>query len=200
MLEHGFCFYFVYCHFSLGVKAVVKMESFLQRHQLPSAPSGHYWCIVGTAWRGQWLVRTMKLGGRGGEEGGATQRTRPLHDGKEQRRKQMLPQRTHRRGESERETADVSLSLSLSVWCAGFVFSSSAAGKKRQQLYLLLTERCFVQSSRAQQDGQTFALLCCGQASLLRRWWDISRHFWDQFPKCSPQKFPLNPLNIQLRN
>jgi len=43
---------------------------------------------------------------------GATQRTRPLHDGKEQQRKQMLPQRTHRRGQRDRETADVSLSLS----------------------------------------------------------------------------------------
>lgn len=62
------------------------------------------------------MARTMKLG--------ATQRTRPLHDGKKQRRKQMLPQRTHRRRERERdkdtETADVSLSIYLSV--SGYVW------------------------------------------------------------------------------
>lgn len=110
MKEHCFCFYFVYCHLSLGVKAVVKAKSFLQRHQLqlPSAPSGYYWCIVGTAWQGQWLARTMKLG--------ATQRTRPLHDGKEQWRKQMLPQRTHRRGVTVRDTETSAVSVSRKFW------------------------------------------------------------------------------------
>lgn len=165
---------------------VVKPESFLQRHQLPSAPSGHYWCIVGTAWRGQWLARTMKLG--------ATQRTRPLHDGKEQRRKQMLPQRTHRRGERERELEIERhlLSLSLSGWVR-FVFYSSAAGEKTQQLYLHLAEWC---SCSVQQDKvQRTAGLSDLCTSLL--WsslsgavmWDISQHCWDQTSASQPQCF-----------
>lgn len=129
------CFYFIYCRFSLGVKEIVKTkESFLQRHQLPSAPSGHYWCIVGTAWWGQWLATNNEAGGQhkghahcmmGKSRGGS----RCCHRG-------------HTGG--ERETADVSLSISISD---GFVLCL-ATGEKRQQLYLLLTERVKIHHSR----------------------------------------------------
>lgn len=116
MLEHCFCLYFVYCRFSLGVKDIVKTESFLQRHQFHQpllVITGASWEQLGkdNDWLEQWSW-------------GATQRTRPLHDGKEQQRKQMLPQRTQRRGERGRDGRCLSTSTSLSPWGAGFVFSS----------------------------------------------------------------------------
>lgn len=146
-----FLFLFCFCHLSLGVKDIVKTESFLQRHQFHQ----RLLVITGASWEqlgkdNDWLEQWSW---------GATQRTRPLHDGKEQQRKQMLPQRTQRRGERGRETADVSLPLSPSHSEELALYS---AGKKRQQPYLLLTKWC----NWAQHDGQTFVLLCYGQVSL----------------------------------
>lgn len=116
MLEHCFCLYFVYCRFSLGVKDIVKTESFLQRHQFHQ----RLLVITDASWEqlgkdNDWLEQWSW---------GATQKTRPLHDGKEQQRKQMLPQRTQRRGERGRDSRCLSTSISLSPWGAGFVFSS----------------------------------------------------------------------------
>lgn len=107
---HCFCLFFVYCDLSLGVKGIVKGRV------IPSetpAPISTFWSLL--VHRGNSLGRTMI--GYNNEDGGVTQKTRPLHHGKEWQRKQMLPQRTHRRGWRDRKTADVSVSL----WWVGCV-------------------------------------------------------------------------------
>lgn len=125
--EFWLCFYLIYCRFPLGVREVVKTkEPFLQRHQLPSAPSAHYWCIVGTAWRGQWLAVNNEAGGQ--HKGHAHRMMGKSRGGS------RCCHRGHTGG--ERETADVSLSISASD---GFVLCR-ATGKKRQKLQLLTGE------------------------------------------------------------
>lgn len=107
---HCFCLFFVYCDLSLGVKGIVKGRV------IPSetpAPISTFWSLL--VHRGNSLGRTMI--GYNNEDGGLTQKTRPLHHGKGWQRKQMLWQRTHRRGWRDRKMADVSVSPSQESDC-----------------------------------------------------------------------------------
>lgn len=130
-LKHCCNLYFVYCRFSLGVRDVVKADSFLQTHQFHQS----LLVITGASWEqlgedNDWLEQ---------RRWGARQRTRPPHDGKEQQRKQMLPQMTQWRGERERERKRRQMSLRSSVspavnWL--FCVRLFDAGKKGQRSHL----------------------------------------------------------------
>lgn len=128
------------------------------------APSGHHWCIVGTAWWGQWLARTIKLGGL--HKGHAHCMMGKCNGGS------RCCHRGPRGGEREVETADVSLPLSSCRLAEMLCLWLFEAGKRRQQPYLLLNKW----SVWAQQDGQTFVLLHYGQESL-RWWWSLPLRF-----------------------
>lgn len=128
------------------------------------APSGHHWCIVGTAWWGQWLARTIKLGGL--HKGHAHCMMGKCNGGS------RCCHRGPRGGEREGETADVSLPLSSCRSAEMLCLRLFEAGKRRQQPYLLLNKW----SVWTQQDGQTFVLLHYGQV-LLRWWWSLPLRF-----------------------
>lgn len=128
------------------------------------APSGHHWCIVGTAWWGQWLARTIKLGGL--HKGHAHCMMGKCNGGS------RCCHRGPRGGEREGEMADVSLPLSSCRSAEMLCLRLFEAGKRRQQPYLLLNKW----SVWTQQDGQTFVLLHYGQVPL--RWcWSLPLRF-----------------------